>query len=790
MSDALISMASDHCRAAFAPNGTLRALALRRPDGWETLDFRGDDWAGPSWHGEWDGASRRVALRRVEADAPRFTGEDGALHFTLDYTPAAAGLAIRASIMNAGTSTFRPQRCSLKLGLDTWMESFPAWRRKYFPTLLRCEATHFWGYAMTPVGRLLGIASPDPVASWSLDYNTVNYGEPYDWGGHRIRTLNLDLLNALPLPPRHPQHLDGLAPGERRAWTIYLADIPDPASVQAVLAPLCRAPLLALDRTTVAAGEPIQVRVYAAAPPQLWARAPDGAETALPLSSAGLGVFEATYTPCGAPGLRTLTALSADGRRAEAIAAVRHPWGWYLVCAREEAWRCPPTASQTSESWYGFYSLYLAERHFPDPVLRARADTRWNRLYPLLFDPIRHAPQVHPNRIQNTACTIGMLAARYRVTGERTDLERAAGLADWLMTRQRADGAYCSSPDSTGHYTSVVYPAKSLMELIAAERDLARHESAWRARVERQRQSVRLAVEALARRRDDIQTEGELTFEDGMISCSALQLALAALHETTPAERRRLTEAALEMLALHRCLAQLVIPDARMRGGTLRFWEAQYDVNTIPNMMNSPHGWSAWRTYATWYAYLLTGEEEWLRQTFDALGSGVQCLDADTGRLRWAFVPDPYIRATALAAPPRPVDPDGLHIGHRHPSQGPRRTVVLGEQYVEMVSNWQFHQAGDNDVHEHFKCLEEIALTAVYVVERASGELVVYNGRLIERDGVPTIEPAEAVVCRAHLNLQRPEQLAIRFADAPLTGKFEGRVWVGPGGVPELLRPD
>ncbi len=32
----------------------------------------------------------------------------------------------------------------------------------------------------------------------------------------------------------------------------------------------------------------------------------------------------------------------------------------------------------------------------------------------------------------------------------------------------------------------------------------------------------------------------------------------------------------------------------------------------LPNMFNSPHGWSGWRGYATYYAYLLTGEERWL----------------------------------------------------------------------------------------------------------------------------------------------------------------------------------
>jgi hypothetical protein len=41
---------------------------------------------------------------------------------------------------------------------------------KFFPTMMRCEKTHFWGYAMSPEGDILTIGSPDSIASWSLDY--------------------------------------------------------------------------------------------------------------------------------------------------------------------------------------------------------------------------------------------------------------------------------------------------------------------------------------------------------------------------------------------------------------------------------------------------------------------------------------------------------------------------------------------------------------------------------------------------------------------------------------------
>ena len=69
---------------------------------------------------------------------------------------------------------------------------------------------------MSPKGRILGISCPDPVASYSLNY----IGQ-----GHRIASMNLDLLNPGPLPARHPQNLDSLAPGQTRQWTIFLEEV-------------------------------------------------------------------------------------------------------------------------------------------------------------------------------------------------------------------------------------------------------------------------------------------------------------------------------------------------------------------------------------------------------------------------------------------------------------------------------------------------------------------------------------------------------------------------------------
>lgn len=188
-----------------------------------------------------------------------------------------------------------------------------------------------------------------------------------------------------------------------------------------------------------------------------------------------------------------------------------------------------------------------------------------------------------------------------------------------------------------------------------------------------------------------------------MITCSALQLGMYGLQTTEPSQQKKYSEAARYLMDKHKCLEQLLIPDCRMRGATLRYWEA-LDIYFIPNQaMNSPHGWTAWKIYASYYLYLLTGEEFYLTDFMDTLGSCAQIMRED-GHLRWGFIPDPYIEAKLYVE-----NPEQKHHGLVVDS-------IVGEQYLDMISPWlrpddenticQFKErggAGDNTVQEIFK---------------------------------------------------------------------------------------
>jgi hypothetical protein len=400
-------------------------------------------------------------------------------------------------------------------------------------------------------------------------------------------------------------------------------------------------------------------------------------------------------------------------------------------------------------------------------------------------------PPSDPGRSQNHSVMISLLSTRYSINGRIEELEMASRLADWLIENRQADDGSFRARSKTGvHYTSVHYMAKNMLELAAQEEKLAGTSDVWRERYERHFNSAKRAIEDLLSRGDRVETEGQMTLEDSMIANTASQLALFAIIQKDPAQREKYTKAAAHVHDIHRCLSNQIVPDARLRAATLRFWEAQYDVMTKPNMMNSPHGWTARKTPGTWYLYLLTGEEKYLQETMDAVGASMQLIDVKSGELRWAFIPDPYIEANVFVQDPK------------QPGKGIIEKQIIGEKYLPMVSGWWKAPEGkavrgysttiqgsscDNDVHEVFKAMAEITLTSAYVLERTNGEIVSWNCKVKKDKGRLIITPNESVIRRVHLNLKKEHSVTINFSNKVL-GKFKGMQWVGPGGVPELFR--
>lgn len=232
----------------------------------------------------------------------------------------------------------------------------------------------------------------------------------------------------------------------------------------------------------------------------------------------------------------------------------------------------------------------------------------------------------------------------------------------------------------------------------------------------------------------------------------------------------------LEILRQHNCLTQLRVPDARRRGGTMRYWEAQYDVQMLPNMFNSPHGWSAWRCYATYYAYLLTGNPEWLIQTFNALGAFSNLLDYNTGKLHWAFIVDPYLRVEQTCEPDQHITADSLSFGNPHPELYPTKRFVIGEQYVNMISDWQGVNTQDNDVHEVFKCIGETVLAQAFVYEDTKGQIHGLNCKVTRSGNHLEVTANENQITNLHCNLHNAFSISFRGQNYSIKKGYMG--WI------------
>ncbi len=754
-------------------DGTISRYEFLSENGWEVVPFREDSMSGLAWEG--------ISLFPVPERDLMFMAEKDNIHYSISYLPEKDHLVAICSLTNKGYGDFEPKRARLIIGVDSEMKTYPQWDAKFFPTLIRCEKNSTWGYFMSPRQKILAFGSEEPVASYGMNYI---YEGSLEWKwGHQIKTASLDLLHCLPLPERHPQNMNKLAPGESRVWRIHLGGVENLSDVKNKLSHWLNVPTIECDRYTVAKNDSVYVNIYNKDRDVVLHISGPSKERVLSYNVVSKSkkdiVCRAVFLP-KEEGLYTIKAISGNGKTAEAKVYVRKPWSWYMRKAKDFVSKNPPLFSNACETFYGYYTAFLGAKYFPDNGESKILEERFNRTLPLIIDTVTWVPNLEslPHRIQNFSALMGMLVDLWETTGNSSYLEKASHIGDFLCSDkiQWQDGSYRSRGV---HYTAVIYTAKSMMELAMAEKMLIDC-PVWNERFERHFTSAAKAVDDLLKRRDDIETEGDMTFEDGMISCSALQLGMFGQMQQNKSLRDMYASAARYLMDKHQCLEQLLIPDARMRGGTLRYWEA-LDVYFVPNqIMNSPHGWTAWKIYASYYLYLLTGEEYYLTDFMDTLGACIQVMDLD-GKLRWGFVPDPYVEAKVYVE------------NMDKPFCGMPVDSIVGEQYLDMISPWlrpddeenticQFKErggAGDNTVQEIFKALEECALTSAYILVRDDGSVKAYNCRAVLGSGGLLVIPDEPIIEKIHLNAKIPVTIEVQLQKKKIIKEsLQGQRWI------------
>ncbi len=745
------------------------------------IPWRNDEQGGPTWEG--------IDLNRQSGEKLLFKGKRGDQIYTLEYKDEDGRLTLKAGLKNEGSVPFLANpSVGLRLGIDHEMKDPETYYEKFFPTLLRCEKTHFWGYFQNPNGHILTISSPDPVASRQIGYMGMT---------HRIATSTLNVLNALPLPDRHPQELVEIAPGAQRSWTILFQPVESLEEVLPVVASNAKAPALALDRTTAAPGETIELTVHYDSEELPDVSVMNSSGETMALSKPEIGTHKMLFKIAAPENIGNhIITVNVDGKQSEARFHVRKPWGWYLKQARSEALRMQIKPMMHREGWLGFFSAYLAHTYFPDQEKLAETEKVFDEFYAIMVDSTKtdfyHDKPTWHSRPQNTSWMVGMMTARYAATRKIKDLEEAAKWGDLLISKfQKSNGAFEG-------YTALTLGGKFLSELAFYEQPFIKESKVWKERYHRHMEAVEMASRNLLEVGDMGETEGESTYEDTQSGSAWSLLALHALNSSNDSLQKEYLTASIEIQKRHECLTQGLIPDARMRNGSLRFWEAQYDILTLPNMMNSPHGWTMRSQFGAFYLYLLTGEEKYLNIMNNAMGACAQAIDENTGELRWAFVPDPYIEAERFVPDPK------------NPGQGKRVPEIIGEQWMPMISDWwrvpqgevaslDWKRSGyhgfsqgwscDNDVHEHFRVLAEQFIPNAFVLEREDGSLRTMNCKVKRKAGTLHIKLPEDVVSRVHLNLKKSYNIEIPFASETVEQTMEkGMRWVGPGGIPKLLR--
>lgn len=128
---------------------------------------------------EKDGVKTNIELKKSDMG---FAGECNGIEFGLSYKQMNNHLEINISIENKGKDF--DGRIGFVTGVDSYMTHYPQWNDLFFPTLLRCEKTHLWGYYMNTAENALAIATKAPVASYDISYNIFKESETSIHCGH------------------------------------------------------------------------------------------------------------------------------------------------------------------------------------------------------------------------------------------------------------------------------------------------------------------------------------------------------------------------------------------------------------------------------------------------------------------------------------------------------------------------------------------------------------------------------------------------------------------------------
>ena len=101
-------------RAVINNDGSLLTLTFGDSIDEQKVNFRNDDWRGP-------GFGKEVLLSQDLNNPFSFKGEVEGINYSISYSVFKNNLRIIAEVENTTNKTFAPDRLSLQMGIDTYI---------------------------------------------------------------------------------------------------------------------------------------------------------------------------------------------------------------------------------------------------------------------------------------------------------------------------------------------------------------------------------------------------------------------------------------------------------------------------------------------------------------------------------------------------------------------------------------------------------------------------------------------------------------------------------------------
>jgi len=510
---------ADGVRAEINRRGRLTALHLKRGKEFDTFRFRTDQWCGPSWVVEDAGRTSQILLHPNEKTAGLYEGKMGEVSYSLQYRVTAGRLEIEAALENHSAAVFNPISASVRLGVDTEQLTYPQWRRTPYPTYLRCEPTHAWGYAMTPNGEILGIACPDVAASWQQLAINPNPQRPV--------TFSLTAIGQGEYSKDQPAQLS-LKSDERRIWRIRLFSIADLSQVPNRLSEQAGASFLNLALNTV---EPGQVAIV-----------PNFVRQGELRTASVTGPDEKTYEIY--PQNRREVLDDDDMKRGFTLAGVETPNSLRFIPENTPGtYRLRAEHTQIAKDAKGEIVVGKNGRDEIDGVRVSETTVTVQQPWSTFKAPTTSTPSLDlAGARASTPQAMTKAAAQYarqrNAGGDFSELELAAALVDLALVHQ---------PSLTSSDTAW-FDVMSVMQEELREVD----RPTWRARYDRHYAATQRAINDLIARLDNLPSENAAGFDATRLCNAAGLLGQWTANFADAADRIRCQQAALELLRLTR----------------------------------------------------------------------------------------------------------------------------------------------------------------------------------------------------------------------------------------------